>query len=281
MTRLRASEETRSAAEQSHRPAPSAVTPSERGDGALNGPLTAERLAQLQASAGNRAVVHLFPAAPTVVARQAASVLGGLADVLRRLSVEERAAEFDRQGRNREATALRNMLAYATMHWSAGPLGDDPGFGLRLYLVALQLSGEFGDSASFVDLPARLKAIIFSAEKLNLDPLGSGTVAARNQEWMKTTGGTVGGTSPKAPGSTGAFGPNAWKCNKLVADAYLARGGADIGKGNYPFYGEGRDRQWAYQANDLAADVRGGDAQADPRQGAQAIPLHGVGAPVG
>jgi hypothetical protein len=265
MTRLRASEETQpnAAAEPSQRSAPAASAGrADRGGsadavgGATSGALTADGLAALQGTAGNRAVVQLVQAGPLPVARDAIDPLTALTDALKRLSVEERAAEFDGHGRSREATALRNILAYARLHWAAGPLGDDPGFGLRLYVAALDLSGEFGDAASFEKLPPRLKAIVYSAEKLNLDPLG-GTVAAQNQEWMKTDGGVVGGRSGKVPGSTGAYGANAWKCNKLVADAYLADEGGDIGNRNYPFYGKGRDRTWAYQANDLAADVDG------------------------
>ena len=75
---------------------------------------------------------------------------------------------------------------------------------------------------------------------------------------MTSSGGTTGGRNPAVSGSTGTYGHTSWKCNKLVADAYLAKGGGEIGKKNYPMYGSGKDRQWGYKASDLAATVSGG-----------------------
>lgn len=170
---------------------------------------------------------------------------------------------LDKAGHTRAAAALKKMLAYATLHGSAGPHGDDSGFHVRLLAAVNDLAGEIAAVKSFDKLPARLQAIVFSAEKLNMETV-AGTPSAQNKSWMKTDtdSGTEGAANPGVAGSTGAFGENAWKCNKLVADAYLARSGAAIGKSKYPFYGS--DKTWSYKANDLAADVDKGTARLEP-----------------
>ena len=210
-------------------------------------------IVSLQRMAGNRAVAALVqrtsPSSPIVE----------LAEQLHTLvSVEKQASVLAAAGRTREATALRNMDLYGTLHASGGPLGDDPTFGLRLYLATLALGRHFLQVASFDDLSAGRKALIYTAEKLNLSPIKSGTVDPADQAWMTTHGGTSGGRNPAVSGSTGTYGHASWKCNKLVADAYLARTGGGVGKENYPFYGKGKERQWAYQASDLAATVARG-----------------------
>lgn len=217
-------------------------------------------LISLQEMAGNRAVAVL-------VQRQAPSTTAepDLATQLHLLvSVDKQASVLDAAGRSREATALRNMDSYATLHASGGPLGDDPTFGMRLHLATLALGREFLRARSFAELSAGRKALIFSAEKLNLSPLKSGTISPADQVWMTSHEGTTGGRNPAEAGSTGAYGPTAWKCNKLVADAYLAGSGGGIGKQNYPFYGKGKERQWGYKASDLAATVSGGKPKLEP-----------------
>lgn len=170
------------------------------------------------------------------------SKLGGMALV----------AALASSGRTREATAVKNLLAYAALHGGKGPLGDDKGFDKRLNGAAFGLAKEMVSHPSFQKLPARLKAITYSAEKLNLSPLKSGAVDPDQQQWMTSRGGVTGAANAPVPGSTGKYGESAWKCNKLVADAYLAKGGGAIGKGKFPFYSDGK---WSYQANDLAARV--------------------------
>ncbi|MQA25363.1 MAG: hypothetical protein GEU94_07810 [Micromonosporaceae bacterium] len=167
-----------------------------------------------------------------------------------------------RAGRTRESAALKHVISYARLHGPKGPLGDDTHFDVRLYVVAFRLAKEILAHPSLDKLPPRLRAVVFAAEKLNLSPLRAGAASAANRAWMTSSGGVVGGRNPAEKGSTGAFGPTAWKCNKLVADSYLATSGGDIGKKKYPFYGS--DRTWAYQASDLAATVSKGEPKLTP-----------------
>jgi hypothetical protein len=174
------------------------------------------------------------------------------------VSVDRQASVLEAAGRSREATVLRNLEAYGALHASGGPLGDDPSFGLRLYLATLALGRHFLQAPSFDDLPAGRKALVYAAEKLNLSALATGAEDPADQMWMTTHGDTTGGKNPAVGGSTGTYGPSSWKCNKLVADSYLAAKGAGVDKDHYPMYGKGRDRKWGYQASDLAATVSRG-----------------------
>jgi hypothetical protein len=209
--------------------------------------------------AGNRAVTALVQRQPATAAPEDLA-----AQVHLLVSVEEQARALESAGRVREAVALRSLDAYGALHASGGPLGDDPGFGLRLYLATLSLGRQFLQTPSFDDLLAGQKALVFAAEKLNLSPLKSGAIDPADRAWMTTSGGATGGRNPAQSGSTGTYGPTSWKCNKLVADAYLSRTGGGIGKENYPFYGKGKERQWGYKASDLAADVEGGQPKLEP-----------------
>ncbi|WP_182376430.1 hypothetical protein [Nocardioides sp. WS12] len=212
-------------------------------------PADVHHVTTLQRWAGNQATVQRFGESVR------AMILGTVGAV--------RVDALDKAGHKRAAAALKKMLAYATLHGSAGPHGDDSGFHVRLLAAVNDLAGEIAAVKSFDKLPARLQAIVFSAEKLNMEKV-AGTPSAQNKSWMKTDtdSGTEGAKNPGVAGSTGAFGENAWKCNKLVADAYLAKSGGAIGKSKYPFYGS--DKTWSYKANDLAADVDKGTARLEP-----------------
>ncbi|MBW3665018.1 MAG: hypothetical protein KY469_18135 [Actinobacteria bacterium] len=228
-------------------------------------PFDAAGLASLQRTVGNAAVAELvgLQRAPTsAVAQTSPSVAAPTVQRFLGLSQLFGAAalvRLQKAGRTREVTAVNNLTAYAALHGDKGPDGTDKGFDGRLRKAAAELAQQMVTAPSFAKMPARLKAIVYSAEKLNLSPLKSGSVAPENQQWMKTGGGAAGARNPKVAGSTGAFGETRWKCNKLVADAYLAKSGGAIGKSKYPFYGS--DRQWGYQANDLAATVHRGKPQ--------------------
>lgn len=212
-------------------------------------PADAHHVSTLQRWAGNQATVQRFGESVR------AAVLG--------MFGAARVEGLAKAGQTRAAAALKKMLDYAVLHGSAGPHGDDSGFHVRLFAAVNDLAGEVAAHKTFDKLPARLQAIVFSAEKLNMEKV-AGTPSAQNKAWMKTDpdSGTEGAANPGVAGSTGAFGENAWKCNKLVADAYLAKSGAAIGKSKYPFYGS--DKTWSYKANDLAADVDKGQARLEP-----------------
>ncbi|KRA32777.1 MULTISPECIES: hypothetical protein [unclassified Nocardioides] len=210
-------------------------------------PADAHHVTALQRWAGNQATVQRF--GETV----RAMILGTFGAV--------RIDALDKAGHKRAAAALKKMLDYAVLHGSAGPHGDDSGFHVRLLAAVNDLAGEIAAVKTFDKLPARLQAIVFSAEKLNMDKV-AGTPSAQNKLWMTTRPGSEGASNPGVAGSTGRFGAESWKCNKLVADAYLARSGAAIGKSKYPFYGD--DKAWSYKANDLAADVDKGKARLEP-----------------
>lgn len=203
-------------------------------------------LLALQTLAGNRAVAQLVPTLG--VQRFFGGVIrGSMLDTL------------DKKGRTREATAVRNLLAYAALHGDKGPHEDDVGFDTRLRRATSNLLMQMQAAPSFEKLPARLKAIVYAAEKLNLTKVRTGAIDPANQQWMTSSGGATGARNPGVAGSTGGFGEAAWKCNKLVADSYLAKSGGGIGKSRYPFYG--KDQTWSYKASDLAATVHKGKLQ--------------------
>lgn len=151
------------------------------------------------------------------------------------------------EGRERESNALKKLYDYAVLHGDKGPLGDDQGFDQRLIKSVYQLRDQMAKAPSFKKMPARLKAIVFSAEQLNLTALKNdeSKVANKDLQWMNTEGGP---RNPHRKGSTKSYGSATWKCNKMVADAYASEEGAGVKK-KYPFYSGG---DWGFQANDLA-----------------------------
>lgn len=210
-------------------------------------PADVRHLAILQRMAGNQATVQRL----TEGFRAAVLAAFGLA----------RVDALDKAGHRRAAAALGKMLGYADLHGSKGPHGDDSGFHVRLLAAVNDLAGEVAAHKDFAALPDRLQAVVFAAEKLNMDKV-AGTPSAQNKMWMTSRPGSEGAENPGVPGSTGRFGAESWKCNKLVADAYLAKSGGAIGKSKYPFYGS--DKTWSYKANDLAATVSGGRPRLEP-----------------
>jgi hypothetical protein len=224
----------------------------------------ASAFASLQRLAGNQAVAALVQRDPPATAAAPTSLWDLAAQIHLLVSPEQQARLLESRGRTREALALRSLDAYGALHASGGPLGDDPTFGFRLYLATLSIGRQFFKAPSFDDLPAGQKALIYAIEKLNLSSIKTGTVDPTDQAWMTTHEGTTGGKNVAVGGSTGTYGPSSWKCNKLVADSYLAKEGGSIGKENYPMYGSGKERKWGYKASDLAATVSGGKLKLEP-----------------
>lgn len=161
-------------------------------------------------------------------------------------------------GQEREEKALFNLFLYA-LHHPQGPLDfmPDPGFGGRVLKSFFALEKQLEQHESFDKAPARLKAIIFALEELNVDA----KIDPQDAMWMTSREGSPGERNPKRSGSTSAYGPSAWKCNKFVADAYASKDGAGVGK-QYPLKTD-KDEEtgkvkgvWGPQANDLASGTK-------------------------
>jgi hypothetical protein len=163
--------------------------------------------------------------------------------------------------RSREEVALRRLYIYALSHPS-GPLPhqSDAGFGNRLRQSVIELRNEMMQTETFDTMPTRLKAIVFAAEQLNMDPLKVDQGRAvendpQDKEWMTSFGGATGARNESRRGSTSAYGPTAWKCNKFVADAYASTEGAGIKK-DYPLRQDKTKHWWGPQANELASGAK-------------------------
>jgi hypothetical protein len=158
-------------------------------------------------------------------------------------------------GTSQDEQALRNLWSYAFAH-PTGPLPGQPdgSFGQRLLTATLEIESEMERAESHDKLPPRLKAIVFAALEMNMDPL-SGTDSDTDQRWMTSRSGTVGQRNPGAPDSVSAFGDGAWKCNKMVTDSYATPKGGGVGRSNLPIKKSGSG-WWGPQANDLASSSK-------------------------
>lgn len=147
----------------------------------------------------------------------------------------------------REETALNRMITYGSIH-PQGPIVGSPDntFQQRVYKSAGELLNQMQQYESFEKMPARLKAIVFALEQLNYDKV----IDPQDEEWMTSREGSPGTRNEQRTGSTSAFGPTAWKCNKLVADAYASTEGAGLRK-KFPLKEGGGI--WGPQANDFAS----------------------------
>ncbi len=148
----------------------------------------------------------------------------------------------------REETALNRMVQYGNLHPQGSIVGmPDSDFQTRVYKSAGELISEMQQYESFEKMPARLKAIVFALEQLNYDKV----IDPQDEEWMTSRAeGAPGKRNESRTGSTSVFGPAAWKCNKLVADAYASTEGAGI-RNKFPLKEGGGI--WGPQANDLAS----------------------------
>lgn len=203
----------------------------------------------MQGLAGNRVVARALQSGPPGAPQR---LFGGVfQSVADRVFGRVRRLDTDK-GVTREEIALGKMLAYADKH----PKGPMPGhestrddtFSARLKRSAMRLKLQMEQHESFDKMPARLKALVFTLELLNVSDVP-------DTEWMKTVRDaegnvkTQGGASAQVAGSVSRFGENAWKCNKLVADAFAGKEGASVK--NFPLGKDKNRLTWSPQANDF------------------------------